>query len=138
MDTKIVCSKCGKTEILDNAKRAGWLIAQRAGQPEGYLIIRCNEHTTGHALKLAGLPQQSRSKRVENNIERGLFCDYSGHYTAVASEIETEDGFTYHLSYHDGEMPAFNAMTFDTLAALITEMRKTEPDLRKWKLIETE
>jgi hypothetical protein len=58
MEGLIVCSKCGRTEKYDQAAKDGWLIAQRKDQPEGYLIIRCPEHTTDHARKLAGLRQE--------------------------------------------------------------------------------
>lgn len=140
MDTILVCSKCGKTETLDNAKKAGWLVARRAGGKEGHLVIRCNEHVTGHALRLAGLPQQVDSKRVQSNIGQGLYTNYNDYYMAIASEVEAdydrEHG--YSLSFHDGEMPAFNTLTFSTLPALIAEMRHTEPDLRKWKKVMTE
>lgn len=58
MPTMIVCSKCGKTSEHGAAKREGWLIAQRTDKPEGYLIIRCPEHTTDHARRQAGLKQE--------------------------------------------------------------------------------
>ena len=56
--TLVVCSKCGKPNEFEKAKSEGWLVAQRIGQPEGYLIIRCSEHITDHARKLAGLRQE--------------------------------------------------------------------------------
>jgi DNA-directed RNA polymerase subunit RPC12/RpoP len=56
--TLIVCSKCGKPIEFEKAKSEGWLVAQRIEQPEGYLIIRCPEHITDHARKLAGLRQE--------------------------------------------------------------------------------
>ncbi len=56
--TLLVCSKCGRTaEVTGPNHPAGWLVHQRKNQPAGYLIIRCPEHVTGHALKVAGLPQ---------------------------------------------------------------------------------
>ena len=57
-NTLIVCSKCGKPIEFGKAKLEGWLVAQRIKQPEGYLIIRCPEHITDHARKLAGLRQE--------------------------------------------------------------------------------
>ena len=58
-----VCGKCGKLALNTD----DWLIAQRVGQPEGYLIIRCPEHVTDHARRIAGLTQQwfheNRSKK---------------------------------------------------------------------------
>lgn len=56
--TNVVCSKCGKPADFSKAQAAGWLIAQRIDEPEGYLIIRCPEHITDHARKLAGLRQE--------------------------------------------------------------------------------
>lgn len=56
--TMVVCGKCGKNEEHDKAKAQGWLIAQRVDQPEGYLIIRCPDHTTDYARRLAGLRQE--------------------------------------------------------------------------------
>lgn len=57
MKTIVVCSKCGKTAEIDEAKKNGWLIAERKGK-QGYMIIRCDEHITDHARKQAGLKQQ--------------------------------------------------------------------------------
>jgi hypothetical protein len=56
--TIVICSKCGRPEEYAKAVIDGWLIAQRKGEPEGYLIIRCPEHTTDHARRLAGMKQQ--------------------------------------------------------------------------------
>lgn len=138
MDTLYVCNKCGRTEELSEAQRAGWLIHQRIDAPQGNLIIRCTEHVTGHALRLAGLPQQTDSRRIADNLERGLYAEYGSGYTAVACEVETEDGIKYNLAFHKEALPAFNALEFDTVPALIAEMRKVEPDLRKWHLVELE
>jgi hypothetical protein len=55
-ETTYVCGKCGKPATATQAD--GWLIAQRVGKPEGWLIIRCAEHITDHARRLAGLKQE--------------------------------------------------------------------------------
>lgn len=139
--TLAVCSKCGRTEEWSKAQKCGWLIHQIKNAPQGHLIIRCPEHVTGHALRLAGLPQQTTSKRIEQNLGRGLWT-YYGHpdddYTAaVGYGHNPDDGSEYfYISYHHGEMPAFNTECFDTVEALIAAMRKAEPDLRKWRLTE--
>ena len=58
-----VCGKCGKPA----ADTDGWLIAQRVGKSEGWLIIRCPECVTDYARRIAGLTQQwyyeNRSKK---------------------------------------------------------------------------
>jgi len=57
-DTFLVCGKCGKPKEYGQAKRDSWLIAQRINQPQGYLIIRCQEHITDHARRQAGIRQE--------------------------------------------------------------------------------
>lgn len=138
MNTTIaVCAKCGRTQEWNQAKAAGWLIAS-IPDTDGHMIIRCPEHITGHALRKAGLPQQSTSKRIKDNIERGLWTEYGNGYIASVGwqppDFETDE--CYYISYHQGEMPAFNSERFKTITALILAMRKIEPDLRKWILAE--
>jgi hypothetical protein len=78
------------------------------------------------------------SKKVKDNVGSGLWADY-GHpddnYIASASEVlDPESGERgYAISYHHGEMPAFNADEFETLDELEAAMRKLQPDLRKWR-----
>ena len=66
--TYAVCSKCGKPKEWGEAKKEGWLIMQRESAPQGYLIIRCPEHITDHARKLAGLRQEyyHQHKKAKN------------------------------------------------------------------------
>jgi hypothetical protein len=135
-ETRLVCSKCGKTKERSEALKAGWLEHQIKDAPAGYLIIRCPEHITGHALRMAGLPQQKVSKRIADNLDRGLWCEFGDDYIASASEIDTDDGIAFALSYHHEGMPAHKSKTFDTVLALIVAMREVEPDLRKWRLRE--
>ena len=52
-ETRIVCSKCGRSEEIGKALRDGWLCAQRKGKPEGHLVIRCPEHITTYAKQQA-------------------------------------------------------------------------------------
>jgi hypothetical protein len=54
----VVCGKCGRTEEYSSAVNSDWLIAQRQDKPEGHLIIRCPEHITDYARRLAGQKQQ--------------------------------------------------------------------------------
>jgi DNA-directed RNA polymerase subunit RPC12/RpoP len=136
MNTLYVCSKCGRTEELSKTRDSGWLIHQRIDAPQGHLIIRCPEHITGHALRLAGLPQQTDSKRIAQNLERGFYVEYGSGYTAVASEVWTDMGVQYNLTFHKDALPAFDGFTVETVPALLVEMRKIQPDLRKWRLTE--
>jgi hypothetical protein len=132
-ETRIVCSKCGKSEEFGAALASGWLYHQRAGEPEGYLVIRCPAHISEHARRLAGLPQQNRSKRVRDNLDRGLWAEYGGDYIAAVGE--DGDG-EYNLSFHRAGMPAHKSQSFASLDALIAAMREVEPDLRRWRLQE--
>lgn len=134
---RLVCGKCGCTEERTSALKAGWLEAQRQDAQAGYLIIRCPAHITGHALRLAGLPQQKTSKRIAENLDRGLWTEYGApEDDYIASVYESDDGdvINYVISYHHGSMPAFNAESFSDIPALIQAMRKVQPDLRKWKM----
>jgi hypothetical protein len=69
MNKFIVCSKCGRSVKIEKAKSEGWLIAQRIGQPEGYLIVRCPEHITDYARRIAGLPQEYYHQHKEKTKE---------------------------------------------------------------------
>ena len=134
--TLAVCGKCGRTEEWHKAKAAGWLIASLP-DTDGHMLIRCPDHVTGHALRTAGLPQQRISKRIRDNIDRGLWSNYGSGYMAAIGENDPEDGGGYYISYHKSAMPAFNVETVGTLEALILKMREVEPDLRKWHLTES-
>ncbi len=87
------------------------------------------------------LSKKLTNKRVARNIEFGLYWNFGKHYVAVAKEVDadadSEHCFAYTLSFSDEEMPevpAFHIIKVDTLPELIAEMRKIEPDLRKWRL----
>jgi len=138
--TSIVCNKCGRTAAVTGPNYpSGWLVHQRKNAPKGHLVIRCPDHITGHSKRLADLPQNSTSKRITDNLDRGLWCNYAGHYIASAAESQDfETGETaYWLSYHAGKMPAFKSECFGAITDLIAAMRNVEPDLRKWRLSET-
>ena len=68
MDTIYNCGKCGRSsqgaELDQMGRPAGWLIARRVNTAEarakGWMVIRCPEHTTAYARRIAGLPQQAR------------------------------------------------------------------------------
>ena len=72
---------------------------------------------------------------ITEKLDRGMWCAYAGHYVASASEYRDEETgrVKYVISYHDGDMPAFNSETFGSVAAIIAAMREVQPDLRKWK-----
>ena len=135
MTTLLVCNRCGRSEEFSQAIANGWLNYQMKNAPESYLVIRCPDHITGHALRLAGLPQQVLSKRVAQNIERGLYFDDGNTIFAASERLEVDgcaDG--YGISYHYGERPAYHIEPYTTLRTLIQAMRKIEKDLRKWRL----
>lgn len=74
------------------------------------------------------------SKRLQNNIDSGLWAHY-GHpnddYIAAVGPSQESGDFI--MTFHHGEMPAFNGETFKTLDELETHMRELEPDMRKWR-----
>ena len=143
--TLLVCSKCGKAEEFSKAIAQGWLHAQRKNAPDGYLVVRCPEHITKHALRLADLPQQVTSKRIADNLEFGLYADYGDSHRAsvwydlggaaqTVGDLDDADLGGYVIQYHKVKMPPFKTLRFHTIGALIQAMRIIEPDLRKWKL----
>ena len=72
------------------------------------------------------------SKKVKNAMGYGgLWVEYGDGYSASVDQ-NMDDGL-YYISYHKGEMPAFNTEVVKTLDELETKMRKVEPDLRKWQ-----
>ncbi len=90
-ETRIVCSKCGKSEEFGAALASGWLYHQRADAPEGYMVIRCPAHISEHARRLAGLPQKHRVRRVEDNIERGGLEDTIMQLIANRAALDLEE-----------------------------------------------
>jgi len=131
MNNLIVCSKCGATAAVGTP---GWLVAQRYGPPEGYLMVRCPKHISQHARRQAGLPQQNRTTRISENLDRGLWIEHAGIVTAVKAG-DAWDGESI-LETGESGMPPFRVKTFRSLPDLITAMRQVEPDLRKWRLTE--
>jgi hypothetical protein len=141
MLTNVVCSKCGKVAEYEQAQAAGWFIHQRVNAPDGHLVIRCPEHVTEYARRIAGVPQQVRTKRIEDNLDGGMWAEYGApeddYSAAVGADINPETGEEYFfITYHKGAMPAFNGQTFSSVAGLIAAMREVQPDMRKWKLTE--
>ena len=55
--TILVCDKCGRHMEYYEAIKQGWLVAQRKDKPQGHLIIRCPEHITKYALRVATYPR---------------------------------------------------------------------------------
>ncbi len=89
------------------------------------------------------------SKRIKDNLERGLWCNYRADYVASVwydlgavamspEDLNDPDLGAYVIQYHKGELPAFNAKRFHKLADLETAMRWIQPDFRKWQLCELE
>ena len=142
-ETRIVCSKCGKSEEFGAALASGWLYRQRAGEPEGYLVIRCPAHISEHARRLAGLPQQARTKRVADNIERGLWVLFGDGYMSSVHESDYVydaelDAARYCISFSVPGLPPHMTRRYSTIDELIAAMREVEPNLRKWRLVEEE
>lgn len=88
-------------------------------------------------------------KRIKDNLERGLWCNYRADYVATAwydlgaaalspDDLSDPELGAYVIQYHKGEMPAFDAKRFHKLEDLVEAMREVQPDLRKWKLAEIE
>lgn len=60
--TLYVCNRCGRTS--DEQHVRDWLIAPRVdsaeARVEGWMVIRCPQHITEYARRIAGLPQRPR------------------------------------------------------------------------------
>lgn len=54
----IKCATCARSEIIDVAGDEGWLMRQRVGKAQGWLIIRCPEHITDYSLRQAGISRE--------------------------------------------------------------------------------
>ena len=88
------------------------------------------------------------SKRVKDNLDRGLWVNYGApedDYMAVAdrqpAQYYNDREFwpaSFNISYHKGQMPMYDSQTFYSLEDLIETMRRVEPDLRKWRLCEVD
>jgi hypothetical protein len=127
------CHKCGAPAPDDAANRSGWLIAQRKNAPEGYLIVRCPDHITKHALMLAGLPQQDSRERIKKLIERGLEYQDGPDYSVSVWKSERDN--MYHVEYNYPDSNPMPHLKFDSFEELLREMRKIQPDMRRWSTI---
>lgn len=67
--TLYVCGKCGRT--ADELHVRDWLIAPRVdtaeARAEGWMVIRCPQHTTAYARRIAGLPQTDAALHAAYN-----------------------------------------------------------------------
>jgi hypothetical protein len=133
------CHKCGAPAPDDAANRSGWLIAQRKNAPEGYLIVRCPDHITKHALMLAGLPQQDSRERIMKLIERGLEYEVEPGKRVSAIVKPCANGDTAHVLYQWEDIPGkvgpVSKDYFDSFDELLTAMREVQPDMRRWSTI---
>ena len=83
------------------------------------------------------------TKKQLLEAEETLAVDYGGHYTAYASrnpldfDGESVIGGDWNISYHDGEMPAFNAENLATVDELLAKMKTVAP-LTKWSIVQPE
>lgn len=71
------------------------------------------------------------SIKITQNIGTGLWVEKNSIIASAWDDIGGEGG-RYILNYHKGQMPAFNSTRYNTLDELEMNMRKFEPDLRKW------
>jgi hypothetical protein len=126
------CHKCGQPAPDDAANRSAWLIAQRKGAPDGYMVVRCPDHITKHALMLAGLPQQDSRERIMNLIERGLKYEIEPGYFVNAWHSPAIG--KYCIERPEPDNP-YNTEVYDTFDQLLTAMRKIQPDMRRWSTI---
>ena len=85
------------------------------------------------------------SKRVKDNLDRGLWAEYGvpeDGYIARACKADTNlwanDPPHFMLFYFKEALPAFNREDFYDYGELIVAMRKVETDLRKWRLCEAD
>lgn len=96
--TLYVCGKCGRT--ADDRHVRDWLVAKRVdtaeARVEGWMVIRCPEHITAYARRIAGLPQKrTRATAGEVTVRnyrmsRRFGWAYSFHPTGrTPYEIET-------------------------------------------------
>lgn len=108
--TTVICSKCGRPEEYDKAVTAGWLIAQRKGEPEGWLIVRCPQHITDHARKLAGLRQEYYHQKKEikmshtfNTLQEALDAGYRTVNRRADKDTSGPNSFGYSYENDEGE-----------------------------------
>ena len=79
------------------------------------------------------------TKRSQLEAGETLEVDYSGAYTAYASENAyemTDDGISggdWGISYHKGEMPAIGSENFASIDELLAKMREIAP-LNRWRI----
>gem|GEM_PF-2849459 len=74
-------------------------------------------------------------KKLEQNESIWFYYGYS--YTVnVNAEYSSDDEPEYSISYHQGEMPAFDNESYSSIEELAKAALELQPDLRKWKLIE--
>jgi hypothetical protein len=124
------CHKCGQPAPDDAANRSAWLIAQRKGAPDGYMIVRCPDHITKHALMLAGLPQQDSRERIQNLLDRGVEYEVEpGHYIRAGKSERV-----YYTQKRFANGPVMNFVYYYTIDQLLTAMRTIQPDMRRWKI----
>jgi hypothetical protein len=126
------CHKCGAPAPDDAANRSAWLIAQRKGAPDGYMIVRCPDHITKHALMLAGLPQQDSRERIMKLLPRGLWTEAE---PGKPASVAVAQGVYIMRQWKDDKMWPTSTETFATLDELLREMRKIQPDMRRWSTI---
>lgn len=81
-----------------------------------------------------GTKQMSKKVQKAFHNNESLYYDRDDGVTVVASDI-TPDG--YLVTYHKGEMPAFETNTFTSIIDVIDAMREIAP-LTHWKIVRYE
>lgn len=102
--TLYVCGKCGRT--ADDQHVRDWLIAPRVDSAEGWMVIRCPQHITEYARRIAGLPQRPRRRKVD--------------YTKYVHEFTTAQGTTRYAVARWDENNAQYIRPFDKSEAKAT------------------
>ncbi len=87
-----------------------------SGEPD---LVSEVEEISGQVYEEYGWVRYTR-EGIGEALDAGLWCEYRGEYVAVVAEAE-EPG-TYILTYHKGQMPAFEAVEFSTVDALLDKM----------------
>ncbi len=80
---------------------------------------------------------QKATKKLEQSefvwFEYGYGSD--NYIASVAANQVEMDGKHNTITFHKGQMPAFNGENFDTVEALAAKCLELQPDLRKWRTI---
>lgn len=78
--------------------------------------------------------EQAEAKRIEANLERGLWADFRT--SRLYSAVVRQSARRYEMAFRTPGIQEHGTEEFETIDDLIEAMREVEPDLRKWRLCE--